>query len=144
VIAPAPLLDVPATAAGQCRTLVVHVRDPEGFDEYIGRGVRTARDQRCRIRSLWANPWKVGQLVTVGGVSSALDLDAVLRRYELATLPDIRDELGPDGWLLALSDLAGRRLGCWCADIGQPLSADDPLRCHGQILAKLADKAVGR
>jgi hypothetical protein len=134
----------PTVPSTDRRTLVVHVRDPEGFTEYIGRGMRTNADPRVRARSPWANPWKVGQIVAdcSDGRPVALDLPEVLRRYELITLPGIRERFG-DAWFAeALAQLAGQRLGCWCADIGTQLTADDPLRCHGQLLARLADGAV--
>lgn len=141
--APAPTLDRLAPATGPSRTLVVHIDDPDGFDVHIARGMRTARDPRARQRSLWANPWKVGDIPP--GRLSPRTIGEVLWLYETVTLPDIRDELGPDGWLVALADLAGKRLGCWCAKPGQVLTAEDPHPriCHGQLLAALCDRAVG-
>lgn len=139
----APTLDHPAPATGPSRTLVVHVNDATNpFDTYVGRGVRTARDPRARVRSVWANPWKVGEVPP--GRRSPRTLGEALWLYETVTLVDIRDELGPDGWRAALAELAGKRLGCWCARPGQVLTAEDPHPriCHGQLLAGLCDRAV--
>jgi hypothetical protein len=40
--------------------------------------------------------------------------------------------------LADLRELKGKTLACWCAPRGG-LTADDPLICHGQVLARLAD-----
>lgn len=97
-------------------TTVVHVNDPGGYDVYIGRAV----PRRGLQASPFANPFRIGR----DG-----DREAVLRRYV--------------NWLLYSEDryarwafqhareLRGKRLACWCA----------PERCHGDILAALADGA---
>jgi hypothetical protein len=40
--------------------------------------------------------------------------------------------------LAAIPELRGKVLACWCAPPGG-VAATDPLVCHGQILAALAD-----
>lgn len=74
----------------------------ESFDVYIGRG------------SIWGNPFIIGK----DG-----DRKEVIKKF--------------DDWiptqlhlLVKLSDLRGRRLGCFCK----------PLACHGDILVRLADE----
>ncbi len=62
----------------------------------------------------WGNPFRIGP----DG-----DRDEVCDKHEawIQTQPQL---------LAALDELKGKRLGCWCA----------LLRCHGDTLAKLADK----
>jgi Domain of unknown function (DUF4326) len=84
----------------QARTLVVHQSNAP-FDVYIGRP------------SKWGNPFVIGK----DG-----DRVTVINKYRtwLTTQPQL---------IAALSELKGKRLGCWCA----------PLPCHGDVLAALAD-----
>ena len=99
-------------------TTIVHVHD--GFDEYIGRAVRRAKDQRCHKRSVYANPYIVGKDGT--------------REWCLATYEDLwRHRLASvsgQHWRSLLLALEGKRLGCWCA----------PKRCHGDVLVKLIEE----
>jgi len=89
---------------------IVHVlKDP--YDIYIGRANR-----RYRLsQSKWANPFKRKN---------------ALEKYErwIKTRPEL---------LGALSELEGKRLGCWCAPKGG-ITIEDKVICHGQILARLA------
>jgi len=64
--------------------------------------------------SKWGNPFKSGRDGT---------LEEVLEKYEqhIMNRPDL---------LAALHELKGRTLGCWCK----------PKRCHGDILARLAEE----
>ena len=90
-------------------TTVVHVNDPDGFDEYIGRPM-----PRHRLKaSVFANPYVIGR----DG-----DRDAVIARYReyLRQCPELVEKA---------KALRGKRLGCWCA----------PNACHGDILAAIAD-----
>ena len=79
------------------------------YDVYIGRG------------SKWGNPfshvWSSTYPVTVVATRE----EAITRYREwIQTQPRL---------LASLHELRGKRLGCWCA----------PLRCHGEVLAELAD-----
>lgn len=82
-------------------TKVVNIRR-ESYDVLIDR------------RSKWGNPFR-------------LDRDGtrteVIAKYQvwIQTQPQL---------LASLSELKGKRLGCWCA----------PLPCHGDILAELTDE----
>lgn len=81
-------------------TTVVN-RNSDEYDVYIGRG------------SDWGNPFRIGEH---GSRQSVIDqFEAHLRQQ-----PDL---------LARLSELRGRRLGCYCA----------PLPCHGHVLARYAD-----
>jgi hypothetical protein len=62
--------------------------------------------------SIWANPYRIGRDGT---------REEVLARYEQY----VRES--PELLLARLPELAGRRLGCWCA----------PLPCHGDVLVRL-------
>lgn len=66
--------------------------------------------------SKWGNPFVIGR----DG-----DRGEVIRKYEehLRSRPDL---------LGAVEELRGKALGCWCA----------PERCHGNVLAELADGAA--
>lgn len=80
-------------------TSVVHCRKDE-YDTYIGRP------------SKWGNPFVIGE----DG-----DRKEVVNKYRVWVLKQPQ--------LLAdLSELCGKRLGCWCA----------PKLCHGDVLAELA------
>lgn len=90
------------------RTTVVNVKTDE-YDIYIGR-----RNNRYGLpESDWANPYVIGRDGT---------RDEVIQRYRdyLRDQPEL---------LIRLSELRGKRLGCWCA----------PNACHGHVLAELAD-----
>ncbi len=83
-------------------TTVVNMKE-EGYDVRIDR------------KTKWGNPFVLGK----DGPR-----EEVIRLYS--------DWIQDQKHLLdALSELKGKRLGCWCS----------PAACHGDILAKLADKA---
>lgn len=73
------------------------------------------RRERCDVRicrpGRWGNPFRIGR----DGAR-----DEVIAKYEawLRSRPDL---------LARLPELAGKRLGCWCA----------PLPCHGDVLVRL-------
>lgn len=83
-------------------TTVVHCKKDE-YDVYIGRP------------SIWGNPFKIGPDGT---------RLQVIKKYRKYVTDD--PEL-----MSAISELKGKRLGCWCY----------PLPCHGDVLAELADQA---
>lgn len=110
------------------KTRVVHINSPEwakavkdGTAVYIGR----ANPRAGLTGSKYANRWRVHK---------SMGRDFVIERHELdlrvqcwrypQTITDIRTELG------------GRVLGCWCKAY-KPGQSDK--RCHGDILAMLAD-----
>lgn len=121
-------------------TLVVHVKDPDGYDVYMGRG-----GGRTRLApSVWRNPWQIGKSHPDTG--DPMTRDDVIELFEMRTIPALRAQLarmgtGPflDGQLLALQ---GQRLGCHCARPGHPLTAADPWICHAQVVAAMADALV--
>ena len=78
---------------------VVHCKR-QRFDVYIGRP------------SKWGNPFVIGKDGS---------RDEVIKKYEawLGTQPNL---------LVALPELRGKVLGCWCA----------PQACHGDVLVRLA------
>ena len=86
-----------------CFKSVIVVRRSEPHDVYIGRP------------SKWGNPFKIGRDGT---------REEVINKYRkyISTREDLR---------LALSELWGKRLGCYCA----------PLPCHGDVLAELANRS---
>lgn len=82
------------------KTQVVHCKR-ERFDVYIGRP------------SKWGNPFVIG----IDGTRQE-----VIAKYEawLKTQTEL---------MVALPELHGKVLGCWCA----------PQACHGDVLARLAE-----
>lgn len=101
-------------------TRVVSIRSGEPYDVYIGR----ANWSRRLPRSMWMNPYRIGRHGT---------RDEVIEKYRQHVLsaPDL---------LGALTDLRGKVLACWCSPEGG-ITASDPLVCHGQVLAELADQS---
>jgi len=98
----------------QIMTTVVHLKRKGGVvvqdcDVYIGR--RMTMGGWNLPQSKWANPFTIGH----DG-----DRATVLTKYRAHVLsrPDL---------IAALPELAGKRLGCWCA----------PEPCHGNVLIEL-------
>jgi len=86
-------------------TTVVHCKRAT-YDIYIGRP------------SKWGNPFVIGRDGTRA---------QVIKKY--------RDWLQRQpGLLAALSQLHGKKLGCWCA----------PLPCHGDVLVEMLDRHSAR
>lgn len=104
-------------------TQVIHVRDMQPGDLYIGRAV----PRRGLRASPFANPYRI---------TPDQPRDTVIARYLEYVFS--RPEL-----MAALPELRGNRLACWCAPRGQTLTADDPFVCHGQVLASLIDRMDG-
>lgn len=71
-------------------------------------------DVRIDRKTKWGNPFVIGKDGT---------REEVIRQYELY-ITEQRHLMD------ALPELKGKRLGCWCA----------PAACHGDVLAKLADR----
>lgn len=94
-------------------TTVVHnLRDE--YDVYIGREV----PEHGLAASKWGNPFVLED-----------DTDAERQRVIAVYRKWIVQQ---DHLIEALSELQGKRLGCWCA----------PKTCHGDVLAELADTGV--
>jgi hypothetical protein len=95
-------------------TRVVNLKSGQPYDLYIGRA-----NPRYRLaKSKWANPFKLGRDGT---------RDEVIAKYRAWLLE--RPEL-----LAQLGELRGKVLACWCK----------PERCHGEVLAELADGTPSR
>ncbi len=96
-------------------TTVVHCKKHE-YDVYIGRG----RCPKTRTWSRWGNPFKIG----VDGTRAQ-----VIEKYREYILNNV--EL-----LVALEELRGKRLGCWCVD--EPVDhIREHKQCHGEVLLEL-------
>lgn len=78
--------------------IVVNLRN-ESYDRYIGRG------------SIWGNPFKIDANNT---------REDVIRLYE-------RDIRGRSYLIDLIPNLAGLKLGCYCA----------PQACHGHVIVKI-------
>jgi hypothetical protein len=99
---------------------VVNVaREGATWDVYVGRGRCPKRGEDGRTN--FGNPWTVARY---GDRALTLYIDHV------ACL--LRESIG---FVQAVTDLAGKRLGCWCA--GRYPA------CHAEVLAGLAD-AIAR
>ncbi len=94
------------------RTEVIHIRDMNPGDVYIGRANR----RFGLAGSKWANPFRIER-----GVRTRQQAIDEYRSYVQG-----RPEL-----MAALPELRGRRLACWCT----------PAPCHGDVLAELAEAA---
>jgi len=82
------------------------------YDVYIGRGP----DPKTGILGKWGCPFVIGK----DGTRSE-----VLKKYRewIVNQPEL---------MASVKELSGLRLGCWCR----------PRRCHGDVLAELADKTT--
>jgi Domain of unknown function (DUF4326) len=69
--------------------------------------------------SKWGNPYKIGR------DGDRAEVVALYERHIREERPDL---------LAALPELYGKALGCYCA----------PLRCHGDVLAKLVAEQLER
>lgn len=107
---------------------VVNIRLGEPFDVYIGRAGR-GFDGR------FGNPYPVGQTCSRCGERHARGGDTL--GCFRACLVD-RAQRDP-GWRNELLALRGKTLGCFCAPPGG-LTAEDELRCHGQIILRWLDE----
>ncbi len=85
---------------------------------YIGRG----RCPRTGLRSRWGNPFRID----VDGTRTQ-----VIQKY--------RDYVSDNVELLvALEELRGRRLGCWCVE--EPVDhVREHKQCHGEVLLELLE-----
>lgn len=96
---------------------VVDIRK-ERYDLYIGRG-----KDREGLTSRWGNPFKMTR-------DTAAERERVIAAYQDWLLQ------GEGQYLTKyLPELEAKTLGCFCAPEGG-LGADDPLRCHGQVLLR--------
>jgi len=79
-------------------------------------GVKQGCDVYIGRPSKWGNPFLI---------NAVCDRDAAVDRYAewIKTQP---------GLMACIPELKDKRLGCYCA----------PLRCHGDVLAALADSAI--
>ena len=90
-------------------TQVIHVRDMQDGDVYIGR----AMPRQKLAGSIFANPFKVGR-------DGAREEVIGLYRAHVLTITGLHS---------FLRGIRGKRLACWCS----------PQACHGDVLAELAD-----
>jgi hypothetical protein len=112
----------------EARVRVVNVRTGEPFDEYIGRPMFRGRH---RLRgSPYANPFRLRNPRDDAERARVLAaFDAWVRTSDEPGAAWVREHV---------HELRGKTLACWCAPAGG-LTAADPLVCHGQILAAMAD-----
>lgn len=104
-------------------TTVVNLRHGEPYDVRIDR------------RTKWGNPFRIEDIRADGHTEEKARLIAVEAFGSWVHGSD-----SPKArWIREhVHELKDRRLACWCAPPGG-CAASDPLVCHGQILARLAD-----
>ncbi len=93
----------------KCKTVVCHCKKSI-YDVYIGRGCNPITGKLSK----WGNPFVVGK---DGTRQECIDKYAEWIQKQ----PHL---------ISCLSELKGKRLGCWCR----------PLNCHGDILVELIEK----
>jgi hypothetical protein len=103
------------------KTRVVNIKNGEPFDVYIGRqrSPKMSPTGRSLRRSIWANPYR-GK--------------GCIEKFERYLLEDAQQYLRD-----TLPAVKGKVLACYCAPPGG-VTADDPVCCHGQVIARLADE----
>ena len=94
----------------------------ENYDIYIGRG----RCPKTGALSKWANPYTFVES-NIPDIITVKNREEALKCYEAYILdtPEL---------VVALQELQGKVLGCWC----KPHYA-----CHGDVLLKLLDEIYG-
>lgn len=101
-------------------TTVVDIHKVKGqrptFDVYIGQAVYNGAWPRPA--SKWHNPFPLSRYPING-----------MQRFEAY----IRGKIGGNPEKYDLTELVGKRLGCWC--VNQPWYS--PGKCHGDVLVKL-------
>ena len=104
---------------------VVHALGSIPHDLYVGRSMPS----RGLFNWMLANPYKVG---------SDGDRQECLEKYEQYMRERIQREEAVAKTVYSLQDLT---LACWCAPKdGPPLTLDDELICHGQVLLRLSEE----
>jgi hypothetical protein len=94
-------------------TRVINIKTLEPYDVYIGNLVRFHPERYPQTK--WGNPYS-----------------KYLKKYGREKVIKMHREYLFDnlGLLTQINELKGKILGCWCK----------PAKCHGDILAELADK----
>jgi Domain of unknown function (DUF4326) len=95
------------------KTRLVHCMK-EPYDIYIGRGYHDYKRDIHLIESKWSNPYRID----VDGTRE--EVIEKYRDYIINERPDL---------IASLSELEGKRLGCWCV----------PNPCHGDVLIELVN-----
>ena len=109
---------------------VVNIKNGEPYDEYIGWQMPPSRSPTGEYipQSIWRNPFnkafRDGWMTREEACEKYL-VHVLTSPKLVAKLPKIKDKI----------------LGCYCAPKGG-LTKDDPLRCHGQVLLRLANANV--
>jgi DNA primase len=109
---------------------VVNIKNGEPYDEYIGWQMPPSRSPTGEYipQSIWRNPFnkafRDGWMTREEACEKYL-VHVLTSPKLVAKLPKIKDKI----------------LGCHCAPKGG-LTRDDPLRCHGQVLLRLANANV--
>lgn len=117
-------------------TLVVHVHDPRFRDNpgavYIGRAARRATDPRCRVASVWENPYTVKGAMGRAHAIAAYETmwRTRLKHGWVREQNGEHEHVSPDETRALLLELRGKVLGCWCK----------PKACHGDVLVKLIEE----
>lgn len=100
------------------RPTVIHVRDMQPGDVYIGRKM---------VGYPQPSPW----LANYNKIGGGMTRQAAIDNYA----DDLDAKLaGPDGEAVRvfLRSLTGKRLACWCA----------PKACHGDVIAGMVERLV--
>lgn len=109
--------------ASTCRVVNLY---HEPFDVYIGRGRCPSAHLPPGVdaRGIWGNKFVIGEVYK--GMTIDRDLACDLHEDWILYAPGEGMEILRQ----RIRELAGKRLGCYCF----------PKRCHGNILAELANK----
>eukprot|EP00754_Rhynchopus_humris_P035527 Rhum_TRINITY_DN17049_c0_g1::Rhum_TRINITY_DN17049_c0_g1_i1::g.165128::m.165128 len=99
------------------RDLEHWLEDP--LNVYIGRDM--SRFVKGAVGSKWGNPFSINKKT---GANAGLTRDEAVKLYEAHLRKNGCD----------VTELVGKRLGCWCA----------PEPCHGHVLQRLIAEATGK
>lgn len=115
------------------RTEVVNITTRQPFDVYIGRACTRARDRRCHVASVFANPYRVAPLWKLDGAGrrvrdslACTTAEEAVERYQRDLMARAASSESIRARLMALK---GKRLGCWC----------HPDPCHGHAIVRVLD-----
>lgn len=131
---------------GEAEGKVVHVLGPHAFDRYVGRAV----PRKGLASDLLHNPFRIGKdgdrrevLVKFRDFANRCISAAIMADSLPGYTGNIENEMLCQGFRDEINSCARLVLACWCCEPRDAvLAKDDPIRCHAQIILKIAEDGI--